>query len=82
MKCKKLGWLKPCFLLATQSTKKQHKFETIQQMTKWTLEHGINETLKLGCRLKWKLCKNFKHSKCLNGVQHLSRNETRYLGAS
>jgi len=24
MKCKKLGWLKPFFLLATQSTKKEH----------------------------------------------------------
>ncbi len=34
-------------------------------MKKWTIEHGINETLKLGCRLKWKLCRNFKHSKCL-----------------
>jgi hypothetical protein len=34
MKWKKLGWLKPFFLLATQSTLKQQKLETIQQMKK------------------------------------------------
>jgi hypothetical protein len=76
-----LGGWNFVILLATQSTSKQQKLETIQQMTKWTLEHGINETLKLGCKLKWQLCTNFKHSKCQNGIQHLSRNETRYLGA-